>query len=169
MATTYPVPLAGQRITASLLTSMLPITVAKAVDETVNNSNTLQNDNELVLAVTANAVYHLQMFLLYNTTDAADIKIAWTYPTGMTMTWTHRAFDSSITAVTGVIYMGALTEVNTVSMGGAGSNSIGLMINGLVRVSSTAGSLQLQWAQNSATAVNTKVLANSWMKLTRTA
>lgn len=46
-------------------------TVTKATDEDVTNSITLQNDDELLLVVTANSLWFIEMLIAYSGTDAA--------------------------------------------------------------------------------------------------
>src|SRR5262245_12791739 len=79
--------------------SMGPHLIArKTSDETVNNSTTLQNDDNLLLAVTANEIWQFKLCILYNSSTAADFKMAFTFPSG------------SIVAT-------AITKGNTVSTG----------------------------------------------------
>ena len=47
-------------------------TVTKATDEDVTNSITLQNDDELLLVVTANSLWYLQLLIAYSGTTAAE-------------------------------------------------------------------------------------------------
>lgn len=170
MATTYPVPLAGQRITASLLTSMLPLFVVKAADETVNNSATFQSDNELVLAVVANATYLLDMHVLYQSGTTPDLSIAFSVPAGTTMAWSPHGLDQLVSGNAGNVFLTKLSEAQGAGLGGAGTTTpVAARICGLVQVSSTAGNLQFRWAQLTINASNTTVFAGSWMKLTRVA
>lgn len=170
MATTYPVPLAGQRITASLLTSMLPLQVVKAAAETVNNSGTYQNDNELVLPVSASATYLLDMFLIYQSANAADITMQWSVPAGATMHWGMLGIDTATASTIGSWSAIHRTETEVAAAGSTGTTTPMIATpKGILVVAGTAGNLQLQWAQLVATASNTQVLAGSWMKLTRVA
>lgn len=165
---TYPTILAGQRATAALLTSMQPLLVVKTVDETVNNSAVLQNDNELLLPVLANATYLLDMYLIYSTGDTPDFQIQISVPSGATKSWTPRGLGVLVTTFYGDQQSTAARTL-PLSLGGGGGGGLELSANvqGIVRVGSTAGNVQLQWAQNSANASDTKVYADSWMRLTR--
>ena len=133
------------------------IAVRKTSDETVNNSNTLQDDDDLVIAVGANEVWYFEALLLCSSNTTADYKFNVTVPSGATLTW---------------VLLGPLNTDDTPSVsagaGIAGNQDIGgaavrIMIRGMLRVSSTAGNLQLQWAQNTANASDTKVLTDSWL------
>lgn len=166
---TYPVPLAGQRLTASLLTSMLTLHVNKAIDETVNNSATLQDDNELFLPVAASATYLLTMFLHYQTGDTPDIKFSWSVPSATTMRWSPHGIGNAVTSAIGDMWVGICTESSVITLGGGGGSAMTAQVMGTVRVSTTAGNLQFRWAQNTATVSDTKVLADSWIELKRIA
>lgn len=166
---TYPAPLAGQRITASLLTSMQPLIVVKTADESVISTVTLQNDNELVLPVVANATYLLEGCLFFSSATGADFTFDFAFPSGTTLKWSAFALNANADAFgSGSMVTLALDDGADYTIGGSGTtNILTAEPNGLVIVSSTAGNLQLRFAQNGSTASNTTVYAKSWMKLTR--
>src|SRR5690348_15724965 len=78
---------AGGRILASAMRGIAPLAVIKGADESVTSSTTLQNDDALLVTLTANATYVFSLFLNYQggTQGSSDIKVAWTFPTGTTM------------------------------------------------------------------------------------
>lgn len=83
----YPVLSAGQRITAALLTSMLPITVIKPGDTTRTSTTTVADDPDLTLALEANATYLVEFFIIMGAETDEDFKSDWnvtgsTTPTG---------------------------------------------------------------------------------------
>ena len=135
-----------------------PTIVRKTADEIVNNSTTLQNDDHLLLAVGANEVWFINMLLLFESSTASDGKLGWAYPAGCAIRWGH---PNSYWALT-VNPTTPLTETSTCGIGGLGagvlvaSSSWVLIING-----ATAGNVNLQWAQNTAEASDTKMLTNS--------
>lgn len=166
-ATTYPSIAAGSRITAGLLNSMLPLTVIKPADESVTSSVTLQNDNDLLASVVANAQYDVECMLNYEggTQGASDLKAGFTVPSGATLKLCPAYVDTS-----GNFHIGNnLTGGTTIS---AGSNGAGvprtLTMTGTLVVGSTAGTLQLQWAQNTSSGTPTIVHTGSSLTLTRT-
>ena len=83
------IPGAGARLDASTLYALInelrPLFVRKTSDETVNNSTTLQNDDQLALAVEANATYWLSMRLIMSSGTTPDFKMLFTFPSGLTM------------------------------------------------------------------------------------
>jgi hypothetical protein len=133
-----------------------PLIVRKTADETVNNSATLQNDDELLFAIAANEVWEFEFVIIHIGNTTADIKFAVTCPAGATIQYRHIGKDASGTMEEDM----ADASGEAVSAAGYTTNSI-TKVEGIVANAGTAGSLQLQWAQNTKTVVNTKVLANS--------
>ena len=131
--------------------------VRKASDETVNNSDTLQNDDELIMAVAANQAYTFEIFLLFDSGATPSFKFGWSVPTGTTMLWKTTNIVSSKTNQTND--GGFIGE-------GVGTSVIGV-IQGTIIVSSTAGNVVFRWAQITATASDTKVLENSSILYTK--
>lgn len=166
----YPTILAGDRITASLLTSTLPISVIKSADETRISTVTPTNDSEIFLAVEANAIYRVVGFFKYNSDATADFRITWTGPAGATFEYVAVAIDTATTTVNGTVQMATNTIATSRPYGGAGTASnVGMDISGTLRVGSTAGTLQLQWAQGTSQAITTTLKADSWITLERVA
>lgn len=126
--------------------------IYKTATETVNNSTTLQNDNELILPVLANEVWVFKLSVLYRSATTPDIKFGWTVPAGTTMSW---ALNDTAQAV--------FDESGAGQVAGAGSSttSIAGNVNGIIFVGSTAGNVNLQWAQNVLEVSDTKVLLGS--------
>ena len=146
------------------------IVIAKASSQIVSNSTTLVNDAEITTAVSANATYSFQLGLLWTSNSTADIKLGFTFPTGAICNWGAIRLDSAAGGLTGSADFGAYAPAtsgsSTVAAGGTGLAQTSLVIGSLV-VGSTAGSLTLQWAQNTAAVVNTTVYAGTWLQLIR--
>lgn len=161
-------PGAGVTLTAStlsaLVTELRPSFVRKGADETVNNSAALQNDDALSLAVVADAVYRMWLRLIVNSGTTPDIKQGFTYPTGTTMT--TEFFTGSTPDTAASVLQGPGTEATVAAFSCVAADQI-IRVEGLVTVSSTAGTLQVQWAQNTATVSNTVVKAGSFLHLHR--
>lgn len=128
----------------------------KTSNETVNNSAVLQNDNELAVPVVANIVYKMFLRLIVNTGTTPDFKMLFTFPAGLTMS----LHNTESTIPLSVPY----DQTVTAAMSGTGSDMI-ILVEGIVLVSSTAGTLQLQWAQNTQTVSDTIVKINSSLLL----
>lgn len=132
--------------------------VLKTADETVNNSTTLQNDDELLLAVAANDVWAFILLLRIATTAVADFRLTFTVPAGGVI-----KLQSDVNGAG--TYIGVGNEVDftaqiamafATASANAPANFKVLYIGG-----AAAGVVQLRWAQGTAEVSDTKVLANS--------
>ena len=163
---TYPVIQAGQRITAALLTSMMPQTVIKPSDETVTSSTTLQNDNDLSAPVAANASYIFEIYLDFEggTQGSSDLKLQLIGPSGTAIRYQIICGDTS-----GNPYVaGGQTQLTTPAAGTNGAGTfMALSMKGTVVTGSSAGTFQLQWAQHTSSGTGTIVHVGSSLMLTR--
>jgi hypothetical protein len=144
-----------------------PISTArKTSNQVVNNSTTLVDDTQLQIQVSANTTVYFEANVRYSGDATADIKIAFVGPTGATIRWDNTNSTYINTADTVTISSSEVTESTTRSFGSA-AGARNLNIRGYITTSSTAGALQMQFAQNSAVAANTSVLAQSVLKIVR--
>ena len=138
----------------------IPHIIRKTTNETVNNSNTLQNDDELAWTVGASDVWLIHAYLMFTGTTAADIQFGWTGPASGVFSWgfPHSAGDGSWsdagTVALETIATAGATPLNNTSLHGA-------MLLGIYSGGGTAGTLQLQWAQVAAEATDLIMFANS--------
>jgi len=130
--------------------------VRKEADEAVNNSNILQNDDELLFAVGANEVWEVRVILLHDATSTAKLKVGFAAPTNSTVAWFTDCANSGGT----VKSFGNLDLANTSFHSGENGSCI-FLIDAIFTTGANAGNLQLKWSQFTATAEDTKVLANS--------
>ncbi len=149
---------------AAFMSERMPITARKTANETVNNSAVLQNDDELFVAVEASCVYHMELRLSYTSGTTPDLKIAWTYPTGTTIRWSGVDAD----AAGAIRTTGNLLETTVPVICGSGGD-LNAAYTGMVITGVNAGTLTLQWAQNSATGSNSTVYAGSFLTIKRVA
>jgi len=160
------IPAAGAKLRGSVLSALItevrPLFVRKASDETVNGSATLQNDDELFLAVEANVTYQVEASLRYSTGATPNLKFTFTGPSGAT----GLGHATSIVAGGTALVFTDVTLLSTVVT--ADDSSFATEVHGVLIVGATAGTLQLQWAQNTSNASDTKVLSGSYLKLVRT-
>uniref|UniRef100_A0A6M3KZD9 Uncharacterized protein n=1 Tax=viral metagenome TaxID=1070528 RepID=A0A6M3KZD9_9ZZZZ len=132
--------------------------VGKSSDETVNNSTVMQDDDDLVVAVGANEIWSIQLYIRTNTHADADIKIAWTIPVA-------GALYSDSTIRTAPAPATPAAEVDgTTSFVMAGATAVRATYIGYLYIGGeNAGNVQLQWAQQNAEEQDTKVLAGSYV------
>lgn len=133
--------------------------VRKSSDQTVTSSTTLVNDSQLKFAVAANETYIFQAWLYTYAADGTpDIKVTFTGPSGSTVLWS----SSQV-----IFNAGGSTTLTVVAAGGTtadlfvDSNLRAIQLYGTILNSSTAGDVQLQWAQNTSSANGTSVKAGS--------
>ncbi|MFJ8163808.1 hypothetical protein ACIRBY_23175 [Streptomyces sp. NPDC096136] len=171
----YPVISAGQRITAGLLTSMLPAPVVKPADELRTSTTTNSGDAHLLVPAAANATYLVTGMLLYSARTDTDIKIGWTGPAGSSMDWI--AHSQSQDGTGGIAAAGVVVDKQSIGatsfpLGGFGAENTTIMtapLWGRLVTSATAGTLQLNWAQRVTNATSSIMRAGSWILLTRVA
>jgi hypothetical protein len=168
----YPAVVAGQPITAALLQSMLPTYVIKGSDQSVTSSTTNVNDTGLLVSVAASATYLITGMLLYSAHSSADIKLGWSGPSGATFDWIIHA---QTTGTGGLATAGMVVDRQSIGnsafpLGGFGAENTTLMtapLWGRLVTSATAGTFQLNWAQQTSNATASIMRAGSWLRLDR--
>ncbi|MGW3025876.1 hypothetical protein [Streptomyces sp. NPDC001221] len=184
MPESYPTPLAGQKLTAGLLRSMLPQTARKTADTQRSATTTQVLDPHLQFTVAANAVYTFEGWFAYDSDNAADILMAWSIPSGTQGKW--MGLGTGTTVISGTA--GGGTQQNAVSTwgytlrnewtdisagrtyGGLGvGNPQSVLLMGTIRVGPTGGTFGMTWAQAVSTAANTTINTDSTITLQRTA
>ncbi|GAH91532.1 unnamed protein product [marine sediment metagenome] len=143
-----------------------PTIVRKAADETVNNSNILQNDDHLLMALGANEVWQIDIFILCQGNTAADIQFGFSYPVGCLIKWGFvGAGKSNVVGTWGytiettadpIKIEDAILKKGITPFVNSGCRFSLIVING-----ANAGNINLQWAQDTATVGDTTVLENS--------
>lgn len=135
-----------------------PTVVLKATDEVVNNSDALQNDDELLYAMAANTRYEITLYI-YNqsATTTPKMKGGFTVPAGCLVAGVQWY------TTTGVA--GGIGNISATSLAApwycATSKACYLIVQFLLQNKAAAGNFQFQWAQNVATIEDTKVMADS--------
>ena len=150
---------------ASIL-SFLGYGVIKAANETVNNSTTLQADDELLLTFSRNCIHVVRASIIHNSNSTADFKFRFNETTGSV--GATAAFDVIAIPAGGAGLTIQSGTVGTVFTGeGAGADRA-MVVQGWISLGGTNnGTLKVEWAQNTADASNTQVKANSWLELRR--
>lgn len=175
--TTWDTPLAQASITTlGVITvtderEFLPLVdhllLVKSADETVNNSDVLQDDATFTLPLAAAEVWVAEFSLYIVSPSLADFKVAVTVPAGAALLLMATGFDDTNPAAgkVGVATMSGTAIPLTASFAVMGIVKVSLMvINGV-----TAGNAQLQWAQNTTTVGDTTVKLGSFMVAHRAA
>ena len=138
-----------------------PTAVRKSTSQTLVSSTVLQNDTDLSLQLQAGKTYLVDGVIFASTTNATpDIKIAFTKPSGSDM-------DIGFIANSGSSSSGGLLQTS----GGASVRiplpaniPTPIIIHGTI-VTTTAGTLQLQWAQFASNVKAIQVAKGSYLKV----
>lgn len=151
----------------------------KTADEQVTSSTTLQDDNHLTLSVAANSVYTFELMLMASTAASditGDIKVGFTFPSAATCHFTGQgphnsdlSGGSSSSANGEWIARPSATSGSTTIPYGMSGVALGIIIKGLLITGANAGSLTLQWAQNTSDSDTLTMLSGSWMRAMRVA
>jgi hypothetical protein len=130
--------------------------VRKAASESVSSSTVLQNDDSLKLSLAANTTYIIDGVLFASSTSATpDVVIAFYGQTGST------------------ISIGYTNDVNEMVLSSAATSSritlpantpTSVHLHGTIVTGSTSGDLQLKWAQATANANPTTIMAGSYLR-----
>lgn len=126
--------------------------IYKSADETVNGSDVLQDDNELVLALGVNEVWAYKGIFHFNSGGTPDIKFYFNKPSGTTF----KMYEF-------LNLFGYIDESSSSTQGYGGSSTSFFYVEGIIQSSSTAGNFTVQWAQNTSNASDTKLLAGSYI------
>jgi len=133
-----------------------------AADES-NSTTTLADSTYLTWDVAANDVWEFVLTLIYTGSTTADFQFWWTYPTGTTL-----LMGSDVVAPGTGSTLTTLTEASGArSIGAAGASTPTLVkYHGVFFVSSTSGTITLQFAQaaSGATAAVVKKGSNLILK-----
>lgn len=142
----------------------------KTADEGVANT-TAQNDDHLVATIAANETWLFKMALFCTNSAAGslnDIKLGFTFPAGATLIWgSHGADATTLTPNGTTSRQDWTTSTTTLSYGIYGTGNYLIIVEGCLQNAGTAGSLQLQWALQTATGTTTTIKQGSWLELTK--
>lgn len=109
----------------------------------------------------------------YFADPAADLQIDFTIPSGSLGEWNGFAAGSGTAGAGTTAGYSIRTESNDVDQArnfyGSTDLAHGVKLNGILRVSSTAGTFSLDWAQGTSNATATVVYTDSWLRFQRIA
>ena len=167
------VPPAGAKLYSSTLTALFtertPYGAWKLADEIVNGSASLQNDDELFVAVPANTRFAIRGLIIFTSGSTPNFRLDWTGPTGYTHITNTKVYSRAASAPTQLVDTRTFIEGALVGASGLGttlSTQGQLMeLTGFYQTSSTAGTAQIRWAQNTSNGSNTTVYAGSFIML----
>jgi len=139
----------------------------------INNSTVLVSDASLVTALPTTGRFNFDLTLFYDSANAADLKVTFTFPAGATARWGCIAPSNAVSTLIGTAFWGTVTASGTtVVFGGSGTgstNTVMALARGTVVMGGTSGNLQLQYAQQTADPTDTVVRAQSRLHVWRRA
>jgi hypothetical protein len=131
-------------------------TVVKTVEEIVNNSAAVQDDDELSLWVYADTYYFVDVNALVQSSNVADFDMILSTPSGSD----GNCYEADNTDGTNAI-------ADTTEAGSNQNNSNRFsFLRCVIETGSVDGFITLQWAQRTAEATDTKVKERSYMTIT---
>jgi hypothetical protein len=140
--------------------------VRKAADQTRRRSTELTDDADLRVPLAADATYTFQALVAYRAHPDADIRVAWSVPSGAVVRWTPAGAAMTTTGVVGPVKT-SVHGTEPVNLGGAGtSTTMAMVATGLVRTQG-AGALQLRWGQDRSHDATLTVERDSFVQVTR--
>jgi hypothetical protein len=142
-------------LTNNILTTTPEVIVIKPSTETVNNSAALQDDDNLFFNIGANETWTFRVTVYGNSGTTPDFKFALTAPSGASCDYAGVDIEAGA-STPDVTTCGVATAVL------AGNTAVDVYeLVGTVANGATPGQVKFQWAQNTATASNSTVAANS--------
>jgi hypothetical protein len=178
VALTVPADFSGGTVPTTLINQLIAglrqaygIRATKTTDETVTSSTTLQNDDELSVAVAANTTYKVKFWLTVFGAAAGDIKVALTFPTGSTCKTFGGLgmYNGSAAAATNADVEAhgygstSTSPTSSITFGVPDTNGIVLTCEATIAVGPTAGAITVQWAQGTSSGTGTTVKAGSYL------
>jgi hypothetical protein len=137
-------------------------TIVKAAGETISNSTTLQDDDELAgFTIAANATYAIEGMLRIGLKSASDMKISNSHsvaPDEFHLSL-YAGQDGAAIATGGHLFDDADTGTITTDTDG----DMMVYMTGMLVQGGTGGTFTLQWAQNAAVAENTVLRPGSFI------
>lgn len=139
-----------------------PTTVRKSVNESVSKSATLQNDDALILALSAGKTYAVEGVVFVSAGKSVpDLRLAFTAPSGSDMTIGYLT-DSVLQNGGGVL---TVSGASSRRIQVPANSVIPIMVRGTV-VAGAGGDLQLKWAQFTSNANPVTVTKGSYLTIT---
>lgn len=135
------------------------------------SSTTLVSDAVLFAALPAAGRFQFDLTLFYDSSTAADFKVAFTIPAGATMQWGGIGASTTVSSGVGTAqFSTTVTSDASIAYGGSGNgaaNVLMLIARGSVVMGGTAGNLQTRYSQQTSDATNTIVRAHSRLQVWR--
>lgn len=157
-----PVWSVGQVLSASDVNNwFVPVTVIKPADTARNTTTSMSNDPDLVLNLAASATYEIRGVIFYDgpAAGSSDLKCTFTIPSGASGQYAVAHQNLSASYVSPF----ASNWTDTVTSNSNGTSTIMTYTVWGLLITTTAGAMHYQWAQNTSNATNTHIKAQSFL------
>jgi hypothetical protein len=135
--------------------------IRKSADESVASSTVLQNDDQLSFPIAIGEAWTFEAWLgVFCSKSTPDFKLTVTVPAGAVIRWSGLGSGNAGTDHEVITTSGA-TDIYQIT--GAGGTIDSITIHGTVQNVGTAGSVQIQWAQNASDAAAVVVQTGSYL------
>lgn len=160
----------GAKLDAADFAAVYPLYVKKSAAETLTSNTTLQDDNDLSIAIAAGQIVRVELLLAVSgPASPGDVKVAWSAGGTLTSPTGRHCIgpDTSITSIASTTVRASATHglTTAVTYGTDGSGPSAIREDFIIDGGASGGTLTLQWAQN-ASGTTTTVQANSYMLVT---
>jgi hypothetical protein len=145
------------------------IFIKKPASEIVNNSTVLQNDNDFLLYLPPNGIYEIELKLHLTGAANADFKCDWVVGGGCSQLTTRACIGPPIATadVTDTNLRSTGYNLTTAVNYGTDGTSASAILEKFLVGTTTAGTLQFRWAQNTAQASDTTLNISCYVKATK--
>lgn len=147
--------------------------VVASADESVSSNTTPQNDDALVFAADASAVYVVEVHACFtsSTDSTVDVNMSWSIPASATITWMVECYPATATSIdTARNY--TRYQATTTTGGGvittATIDASPVHIWAIVRTAGTSGNVNFQFAQGTSSGTAVVRKADSFLKYRKT-
>ena len=135
--------------------------VKKTADESVTNSATFQDDDELKFSAEANSTYFVRVKgIAFSAGSNGDLRNTWSVPSGATGVHANRLLAGQDLLPLGISIMTALSDI---------SDGDFIEPTAIITIGSTAGEVALSWAQNLTNATPTTVKKGTILEFVKVA
>ncbi len=142
---------------------------AKSINEVLDTSTTLQDDDDLFLEMEANTFYEFELYCHWSqSTFAMGLKYEFTGPAGSTGDWQLTQIDELGANVFDAFFdTGGFPSAFSLTGSTTATVTQGMFLRGSIQCAGTPGTLQFRWAQVISNANDLIVRGGSYLKLTK--
>lgn len=167
----WPEVLAGQAITGTLLTNLMPVTAIKTASTSRASTTAISADPELQFTVEAGAEYVGEFYFRISGVSTAFMDAQWTTPAGATGSWESTGrlagTETSDAGVRTSVRMALNAEIRLATVSTTSAQTVGGTFR--ITMGGTGGTVSIDWAQGVSNATGTVMEADSWIKVRRVA